>query len=179
MFEIEFRARFNQKKFTALKEYLDAHAKKLGEDNKDCYYYIFPDKLLKLVHNTSKKSAKISLKLNRIGEGATFPEIELYFSPQEFDTAKHLLDTLDLPVKIMHGPQQRTNYQYKGCEVALKYSDAWGYHLEIEQVIENKEKQREAEEQIRRVADELQVKLMSEEELKKFVQEAESKIQLI
>lgn len=176
MFEVEFRSKFDQKKFIALKEYLDTCAESLGEDNKDCYYYIFSDKLLKLVNNTSKKTAKISLKLSRIGDGAAFPEIEFYFSPQEFNTARRLFDALALPVKIMHGPQKRNNYRYKGCEIALKHSDAWGYHLEIEQVVETKEKQREAEEQIRRVADELGVKLMSEKELKEFIQAAENKI---
>lgn len=176
MFEIEFRARFSKEKFNALKNYLDEYAKCLGENNKDCYYYIFPDKLLKVVNNTSKKTAKISLKLNHIGNGAAFPEMEVYFSPQQFDTAKLLVDSLGLPAKVMHGPQQRIDYRYKDCEIALKYSDAWGYHLEIEQVVKTKEEQPKAEEKIRKVADELGVRLMSEEELKRFTQEAESKI---
>ncbi len=176
MFEVEFRSKFDHKKFIALKEYLNARAENLGEDNKDCYYYIFSDKLLKLVNNISKKTAKISLKLSRIGDGAAFPEIEFYFPPQEFSTARRLFDALALPVKIMHGPQERNNYRYNGCEIALKHSDAWGYHLEIEQVVETKEKQQEAEEQIRQVASELEVKLMSEEELKEFTRAAESKV---
>ncbi len=175
MFEIEFRARFDEKKFNSLKEYLDAHAENLGEDNKDCYYYIFPDKLLKLINNVSKKTAKLSLKLNRIGNGSVFPEIEFDFSPKDFENAKKLIDALALPAKVMHGPQKRTNYLYKKCEIALKYSDAWGYHLEIEQVIASKEGQKKAEDEIRSVADELGIHLMSEEELKKFTLEAENK----
>jgi len=75
----------------------------------------------------------------------------------------------------MHGPQQRVNYRYKDCEIALKWSDAWGYHLEIEQVVDSKENQPEAEAQIRAVAEELEVRLMTEEELKQFTREAESK----
>ena len=176
MFEIEFRSKFDQEKFTILKEYLDTHAENLGEDNKDCYYYIFSDKLLKLVNNISKKTAKISLKLNRIGDGPAFHEIEFYFDPQVFNKAKELLDALNLSVKIMHGPQERINYRYKGCEIALKHSDAWGHHLEIERVIETKEKQQETEEQIRRVADELGVRLMSEKELNEFTRMSESKV---
>ncbi|OGZ37926.1 MAG: hypothetical protein A3A94_03205 [Candidatus Portnoybacteria bacterium RIFCSPLOWO2_01_FULL_43_11] len=176
MFEIEFRAKFDLKKFNILKKYLNKHAENLGEDNKDCYYYIFTDKLLKLVNNTSKKTAKISLKLNRIGEGAVFPEIEFYFSPNEFDSARRLFEALELPVKIMHDSQERVNYRYKNCEIALKYSDAWGYHIEIEQIIDDKKKQAEAETHIRRIADELGIRLMSEEELKKFIRVAENKI---
>ena len=174
--EIEFRARFSQKKFEALKDFLDKNAECLGENNKDCYYYVFPDKLLKLVNNVSKKTAKISLKLNHIGSGAAFPEIEVYFPPQQFNTAKQLIDSLDLPAKVIYGPQQRVDYRYKNCEIALKYSDAWGYHLEIEQVIKTKKEQPKAEKAIREVADELGVKLMSEEELKKFTQNAEKQV---
>jgi len=73
----------------------------------------------------------------------------------------------------MHGPQQRVNYRYKDCEIALKWSDAWGYHLEIEQVVDSKENQPKAEAQIRAVAEELEVRLMTEEELKQFTREAE------
>ncbi len=173
MFEIEFRTKFGKEKYEALKEYLETHAENLGADDKDCYYYIFPDKLLKVVHNTSQKTAKISLKLNRIGEGAVFPETEIFFSPDDFETMHHLVDNLGLPAKVMHGPQQRVNYQYHDCEIALKWSDAWGYHMEIEQVIATKEKQKEAEAQIHKVADELGVVLMSEDELKRFTKEAE------
>ncbi len=175
MFEIEFRAKFNKERFDELKKYLDAHAKNLGDDDKDCYYYIFSDKLLKLVHNTSQKTAKISLKLNRIGEGAMFPEIEAYFPQEEFDTMHRLIDALGLPAKVMYGPQKRVNYEYRGCEIALKWSDAWGYHMEIEQVVTSPEERENAEKQIREVADELGIALMSEEELKRFTREAESK----
>ncbi len=174
MFEIEFRTKFDKEKFDALKEYLNAHAKNLGDDDKDCYYYIFPDKLLKLVDNTSKGTAKISLKLNRIGKGAMFPEIESFFPPEEFDVMRRLIDALKLPAKIMHGPQKRVNYEYHGCEIALKWSDAWGYHMEIEQMIATPDERDKAEKQIREVADELGVTLMSEEELKEFTKKAES-----
>ncbi|KKW48268.1 MAG: hypothetical protein UY99_C0007G0021 [Parcubacteria group bacterium GW2011_GWA1_59_11] len=174
-FEIEFRSKFDQAKFGELKAFLDAHAENLGEDNKDCYYYIFEDKLLKLVNNTSKGTAKVSLKTSRIGGGAAFPETEFHFPPEEFEKARRIFDRLNLPAKVMHGPQQRVNYRYKDCEIALKWSDAWGYHLEIEQVVDSKENQPEAEAQIRAVAEELEVRLMTEEELKQFTREAESK----
>lgn len=176
MFEVEFRSRFNLEKFNALKKYLDERAENLGPDDKDCYFYIFPDKLLKVVNNISKNNAKISLKLSRIGDGAAFSEIEFYFPSEEFEAAAKLFNALSLPVKLMHEPQTRINYRYKNCEIALKHSNTWGYHLEIEQVIDSKEKETDAEKQIREIADELGVRLMPEEELKKFIKEAESKV---
>lgn len=175
MFEIEFRSRFNLKKFNILKKYLDNNAENLGEDNKDCYFYIFSDKLLKLVNNISKKTAKISLKLNRIGKGSLFPEFELYFYPKDFNSARSLFDAFLLPDKKMHDFQERINYCYKNCEIALKYSKTWGYHMEIEQVVDKKEKHKEVENHIRQIANELGVDLMSDKELKKFIKKAESK----
>ncbi len=176
MLEIEFRSRFNLKKYNELKKYLDEHAESLGPDNKDCYFYIFPNKLLKIVDNISQNTAKISLKLNHIGDGVAFPEIEFHFSREEFNTAIKLFDALSLPVKVMHESQKRINYRHKNCEIALKHSNTWGYHLEIEQVIDSKEKQADAENQIREIANELEVHLMSEEELKQFTRDAESKV---
>jgi adenylate cyclase class IV len=174
--EIEFRARFGKEKYDALKAYLDEHAENLGEDNKDCYYYIFSDKLLKLVNNLSQKTTKLSLKLNRIGDGAAFPEVEFYFPSEQFNNARRLLDGLGLPVKVIHGPQERINYVYKNCEVALKYSDAWGYHLEIERRVGSKKEQAAAEVCIRGVVKESGVRLMTEDELKEFTRQVESKI---
>lgn len=178
MLEIEFRSIFNKDKYDKLKKFLDSNAENLGEDDKDCYYYIFSNKLVKLVNNISKKSCKISLKLNKIGEGAAFPEYELYFPQDQLDTAKKILDNLVVPDKIMHGPQKRTNYHYGECEIALKHSDVWGYHAEIEKVVNSPIEQGAAEEKIRLLARELGIVLMSDEDLKKFAKEAEGKINL-
>jgi adenylate cyclase class IV len=175
MFEVEFRSRFNLKKFNTLKKFLDKNAENLGQDNKDCYFYIFSEKLLKLVNNISKKTAKISLKLNRIGKGSLFPERELYFNPKDFKNACSLFDAFLSPDKKMHDFQERINYRYKNCEIALKYSKIWGYHMEIEQMIDKKLKHKIAEDHIRQIANELGVNLMSEKELKKFIEKAESK----
>lgn len=176
MYEIEMRARFDEAKYNELKKFLDTNAENLGEDNKDCHYLIFPDKLLKLVLNTSKHTAKVSLKMNRIGQGAAFEEIEFYFPPEEFETALKLFQKLDLPVRIMSGPQRRVNYKYQDCEIALKWSDVWGYHMEIEQMIEDQSAQVSSEMHIRKVAEDLGVCLMSEDELKEFVCQVEKNI---
>ena len=75
----------------------------------------------------------------------------------------------------MYGPQKRINYLYQDCEIALKFSDAWGYHLEIEQVVDSLDKKSVVEAQIRTVSAELGISLMTEEELKEFTRKAESK----
>jgi predicted adenylyl cyclase CyaB len=174
MYEVELRARFDQKTHERLKAFLEKHAESLGVDDKDAYYYIYPDRLLKLVNNISKGTAKISLKLNKIGQGASFSEHELEFSEAQFGTAKFILDNLGLPTtKVMHGPQQRVNYRYKGAELALKWSEAWGYHLELEQLVETEAETPAAEAKLRELAQELGVEIMSDEELREFTQSAE------
>lgn len=176
MYEVEFRAKFDEETHKRLRAYLDTHAENLGEDDKDCYYYGLADKFLKLVNNLSKKTAKVSLKLNRIGNGAVFQEIEFFFPPDQFEKAHQLFTALKLPAKIMRDPQRRINYRYCGCELALKHSNTWGHHLEIEQMIEDMTKRHEAERQIQEVAEELGVTLMSEEELGAFIKAVEDKL---
>lgn len=176
MIELEFRARFSLEVYDAVKTILDAHARSLGQDDKDCAYFVFPDRLLKVVHNVSKKDAKVSLKLNRLGEGAAFEEMEFPFAEQDFELAKKLFRSLGLNVTYLEDTQQRINYVYKDCEIALKYGKTWGYHLEIEKMIEDTSKQEQAESEIRAVADELGITLMTEEEVKAFVAEVERNV---
>ena len=70
--------------------------------------------------------------------------------------------------EYMHSYQKRHNYLYKNVELALKWSKAWGYHLELEIVIDDYNKQKKAELKIKKVADKLGVKIMSEEEITKL-----------
>ncbi len=176
MYEIEFRGKLTKDKYEAVTSFLQDHAKNLGDDNKDVIYYILPDKLLKLVKNTSQNNAKVSLKMNRIGDGAAFEEIEFYLPIEEYDNSTLLFQKLGLDAKKMEGPQLRVNYIYKDCEIAMKYSDVWGYHFEIEKMVESEHDQAEAEKQIRLVAGELGLPIMTEEELKDFTSSVENNI---
>lgn len=78
--EIEFRSMFGKTKYLGLMKFLGENGEDLGEDDRDTYFFIFEDKLLKVVKYLTKKSGKISLKLNRIGKGSDFEEIEIPFS---------------------------------------------------------------------------------------------------
>lgn len=173
MIEVEFRARFNQEKFKAVEAFLRKHGKSLGRDDKDVWFFIMPDRLLKVVKAESKGTAKLSLKLNRIGNGAGFEEVELDIAPADFDKAVQLIKGLKLTDKVIREAQQRENFAYRDCEIALKYSKTWGYHLEIERMVTDTPEQAAAESAIRDVAEELGVMLMSEDELKAFVKKIE------
>jgi len=166
--EIELRSVFDRKKHNELKEYLGKNAEDLGEDDKDVFFFLLPDKITKATHNVSKKTAKIVIKLNRIGRGTSdFEEIEIPINPSDFDKAVKLFSALPFD-QIQNSYQKRHNYLLDGVEIALKWTESWGYHMELEIVVDNVAKREEAENKIRKVAEKLGVQIMSEEELKDF-----------
>ena len=166
--EIELRSVFDRKKHNELKEFLDKNAEDLGEDDKDVFFFLLPDKITKATHNVSKKTAKIVIKLNRIGRGTSdFEEIEIPINPSDFDKAVKLFSALPFD-QIQNSYQKRHNYLLDGVEIALKWTESWGYHMELEIVVDNVAKREEAENKIRKVAEKLGVQIMSEEELKDF-----------
>ncbi len=171
--EIEYRARFDEKKHIELQKFLSAKAQDLGQDDKDVYFFLFPDKLVKTVNNISKKTAKIVLKLNKIGKGSIFEEIEIPINSGDFDKATRLFVALETG-EYMHSFQKRHNYLYKGVELALKWSETWGYHLELEIVMDDAEGKGDAERKISAVAEELGIKTMTDQELSEFTQAAEA-----
>jgi adenylate cyclase class IV len=117
--EIEFRSRFSRKKYDQLKNFLLSHAEDLGEDDKDVYFFILPDKLLKVVNNVSQKTAKIVLKLNKIGKGSDFEEIEIPVDPQDVEKGVNMFKFLGFN-EVQNSFQKRHNFRYKGVEIALK-----------------------------------------------------------
>lgn len=173
--EIEYRSIFDKKEYTRLKRFLDRNAENLGRDDKDVYFFIFIDKLFKVTNNISKKTAKISLKLNRVGKGSSFEEIEFPIKPNDVETAAEMFTKMDVARQLIHSFQKRNNYIYKGVELALKFSENWQYHMELELVIDHDSKKPEAEKKIRNVARELGVRLLTEEDLAEIVEKIESK----
>lgn len=170
--EVEFRARFDEKKYEELKKFLSERAEDLGEDDKDVFFFLFPDKLLKAVNNVSKGSAKIVLKLNKIGKGSDFEEIEVPVAQRDFEKAAKIF-TKVLTCDSMRSFQKRHNYLYQEVELALKWSEIWGHHLELEVVVGDPSSKSEAEKKIFAVAEELGVTVMTDAELREFTEKAE------
>jgi len=170
--EIEFRAIFSEKKYNQLKKFLDQNAENLGPDDKNVFFFILPDKLLKVVDNKSKRTAKIVLKLNKIGRGSDFEEIEIPINPSQVKKAVDMFKKLGF-TEIQESFQKRHNYKYKDVEIALKWSKIWGYHIELEVLITQASEKGGAEERIKRVAKELGIKLMTDAELAEFTKRAD------
>ena len=168
MYEIEHRAVLTGEAYKELAEKLEREATLLGSDDKEVSYYIFPDKLLKVVRNVSKGTAKLSLKLTALGAGSSFREFEVPFPEDSFETMKSICENVSTPDQVISGTQKRTNYDYQGVEIALKWSEDWGYHVEFEIMIPDLSEEEAADARIHTVAAELSVPLMTEEEVGAF-----------
>ncbi|MEX0918407.1 MAG: CYTH domain-containing protein [Candidatus Paceibacterota bacterium] len=173
--EVEYRARFSKDEYSRLLSILEEEGKDLGPDDKHVYFFILPDKLLKVTDNVSQNTAKITGKLTRIGEGSSFEEIEFSIAREDVAMAVLLFQKFGF-TDVHRSFQSRHNFWYHGVEIALKYSDMWGYHAELEIVIGDESEKSSADLQIHNVAQELGIILMTEKELKDFVQEKELEI---
>ncbi len=169
--EIEMRARFDSATYDRLISFLIGHAKDLGVDDKHIYFYVLPDRLLKVTDNIAAGTAKISVKASRIGQGAAFPEIELPIGRQDVGCAVELFGALGFAHTMHEAFNKRHNFRYQGVEIAVKWSEAWGHHAEFEVLLDgtpSEAGQREAAQRIEAVAARLGVQLMSEDELAEF-----------
>lgn len=175
MYEIEHRAVLTEAAYKELSEKLKRKAKLLGSDDKEVSYYIFSDKLLKVVRNISKNTAKLSLKLNALGGGSSFQEFEVPFPEESFETMKSICNSISTPDQVISGTQKRTNYEYKGVEIALKWSEDWGYHIEFEIMVSDLSEKESADARIKEAAKALSVSLMTEEEVAAFSTEVRLK----
>ncbi len=82
--EVEFRSMLDEKKYNNIRIFLKENAKDLGKDDKDVIFYL-KDKLIKVVNNVSKRNAKVVLKLNKIGRGSDFEEIEILIDQNDVE----------------------------------------------------------------------------------------------
>lgn len=175
--EVELRSRFSKEKYEELLSFFEKNAKHLGDDDKEIWFYVMEDKLLRVTHNISKGNGKITLKLNKIGFGSSFEEIEFYIDEKDVKKAVNVFNILGH--EDLHEPQVlRKNFEYKGVEFALKYSESWGYHMELEILVSDKSEEVEADKRIREAAKELGVDIMSDKELFEFTQDLERKYDL-
>lgn len=165
--EVEFRSIISESKFYEIEENLNDIATFLGEDDKNVFFCILENKLLKISDNVSKNSAKITLKLNEIGNGPAFEELEVYIDRKDVSTSLKIFENLGY-TKYQKSFQKRKNYLYKGVTIALKYSEAWSYHIEFEIIVNEENEIPVAEYNIKQLANELGINLMTDEELKEF-----------
>ncbi|MCR4277556.1 MAG: CYTH domain-containing protein [Candidatus Berkelbacteria bacterium] len=170
--EVEFRSQIDKTTYDRVLKFLLKHGKNLGADDKRVWFFVMPDRLLKVTDNITKETGKITLKLTKIGHGHSFEEIEFPIAEADIEKAIKLFEELGHeylvePIILRH------DFEYKGVEVAVKYSKTWGYHLEFEVMVSSKDEESRAESLIREVASDIGVEIMNNDELKSFTQNVE------
>ncbi|MFD9479408.1 CYTH domain-containing protein [Streptomyces nojiriensis] len=169
--EIEMRARFPKECHDQLVARLKADAEDLGNDDKHIYFYVLPDQLLKVTDNTAAGTAKITLKESKIGQGSAFAETEFAIAPADVSAAVKVFNSLGFEAAMHEAFNFRHNYRFDGVEIAVKWSEAWGYHAEFELLLDDDASDAardEATAKIMDVAAELGITLMNEQELADF-----------
>ncbi|MEV7170004.1 CYTH domain-containing protein [Streptomyces sp. NPDC093224] len=169
--EIEMRARFTKEAHDQLVARLKADGEDLGNDDKHIYFYVLPDQLLKVTDNTAAGTAKITLKGSKIGQGSAFAETEFAIAPADVAAAVKVFNGLGFEAAMHEAFNFRHNYRFAGVEIAVKWSEAWGYHAEFELLLDDAASDAardEATAKIMDVAAELGVTLMTEQELADF-----------
>ncbi|MEV8095242.1 hypothetical protein [Kitasatospora sp. NPDC085879] len=169
--EIEMRARFDKETHSGLMDRLRKDGEDLGDDAKHIYFYVLPEQLLKVTDNTAAGTAKITLKGSKIGQGAAFSETEFAIAREDVPAAVKVFNALGFESAMHEAFNFRHNFRFQGVEIALKWSEAWGYHAEFEVLLDDGASDAardEASAQIVDVAFELGVTLMSEQELADF-----------
>ncbi|MGW1871719.1 hypothetical protein [Streptomyces sp. NPDC001975] len=169
--EIEMRARFDEETRDRLLARLEQEGTDLGRDDKHIYFYVLPDKLLKVTDNTAAGTAKITLKHSKIGQGVAFPETEIAIAREDVSAAVRVFNALGFESQMHQTFNRRHNYRFRGVEIAVKWSEAWGHHAEFEVLLDDNASdavRQEATDRIFAVAKELEVTLMTEQELADF-----------
>ncbi|WP_189298857.1 CYTH domain-containing protein [Streptomyces albospinus] len=175
--EIEMRARYDKETHDRLTARLEGEATDLGRDDKHIYFYVLPDKLLKVTDNTAAGTAKITLKHSKIGQGAAFPETEFPIAREDVPAAVAVFNALGFEPHMHQADNQRHNYRFRGVEIAVKWSEAWGHHAEFEVLLDDDASDTAREEAAARIstaAQDLGVTLMTEQELADFTAAFES-----
>lgn len=169
--EIEMRARFDKDTHDQLVNRLQQDGKDLGQDDKHIYFYVLPDQLLKVTDNTAVGTAKITLKGSKIGQGAAFEETEFPIAREDVPAAVKVFNALGFQDAMHDAFNFRRNFQFRDVEIAVKWSEAWGYHAEFEVLLRDGAEPAEREGACARIAEiaaDLGVTLMTEQELADF-----------
>lgn len=172
--EVEERALLTKNEYGRISQLLKREGEDLGQDDKNVFFYIFPDKLIKLVDEITQDKAKIVYKSNHIANSRSLEEIEVSIDRNDFAKFVDIFNKLMLTDKILQSFQQRHNYAYHGCEIALKYSDSWGFHLEAEMVVNERKEIAAAKNKLKSIEEQLGVKFLSKEELRTITSKHEA-----
>ncbi len=145
----------------------------LGQDDKKSYFFVLNDLNLSVARTVH--DARIKLKGGVVGKDSNpveFPELILD-NPESTVNAVQILSVLT-GVNPQESYQVRHNYRVGLIEVALKYTEAWGFHAEFERLYSGGTEEeievsaQEADKDIHRLAGRIGIKLATNDEIQLF-----------
>lgn len=177
-YEYEERAFLDERSFLNTKNKLDTVALKSQLDNKTSYFFVLPDINVSIASSSTK--AVVKYKGGQLGKGNGFEEHEFRIVPDSLPEALALFTTL-LKIDPQVSEQFRINYFLEdNIEVALKYTQTWGFHLEVEKTYTAKDtteeelKKAEAMKSLDSLAKELDIHYITDSEMEQFKQDSEA-----
>lgn len=165
MIEVEKIAVFSETTYKDLRATLQDVAEDLGQNNTSNIFYIGDTYQVKVATLHDQNRAKIALKSGDLADHSS-EEYEVHFTAEEAPHAEKILDTLLKGIQKFPTTQQRHDYRLDGVEIALKFSDDWGYHAELEVMAKDQDAVAAALEKIEAVAKKLGLETLSKEEMK-------------
>lgn len=131
-YEYEERAFLSEGQFLTIKEKLDEICIQKEIDNKHSFFFVLPNINMSIAD--SRKETKIKYKGGQLGKGNGFEEIEYNIRRDSLPEAIKLFTRL-FDLSPQESFQFRINYRLgDDVEIALKYTEMWGFHLEVERV---------------------------------------------
>lgn len=129
-YEYEERAFLTEDSFMTALKYLDESALSKCYDNKQSYFFVLPKINVSIAANNSTVKAKY--KSGQLGLGNGFQEKEFNIAIDSLADSVKFFEVL-LNVTPQESYQFRINYMLEeSVEIALKYTEMWGFHLEAE-----------------------------------------------
>lgn len=168
-FEIELRGVLSEQEYQRLREYLEQYSSKQQEDNKVTYFFVTTGFILKVTHDYSHNKAKITVKLGDETMNI-LEEYEVGIPTDKVEDAVKMYQHLGF-TQVNRVYQRRVNFWYKDTVIALKHTDDWGYHFEIEAMAADEVEAKQKKEYLTQVCHELGIIYMSPEQIRQKIDE--------
>jgi len=171
--EVELRGMLTSDEFKRVQKYLESKSTSCQADNKTTYFFVTHGVILKVTDEYSNNKAKITIKA---GDEtiSILKEYEIGIPRSSVEDAVFLFKSLGYS-KINHIKQVRINYSYKFAEIALKHTPDWGFHFEIEAVIEAvtdaEAKANRLKQKLYQLCDELDIVPMTPKQIKEKIED--------
>lgn len=175
--EVEIKGMLIEKQYNLLMDRLKKESESYEPDKKISYFFVIKNRILKVTDEISKNRAKITIK---IGDETIniLEEIEIPIPQEQVENAVKMFKHLGF-TRVNRVEQKRINFQYKDTSVSLKYSDDWGYHFEIETIIDNKKSAGAEKLKLESVCKDLGIVPMTPNEIRKKIEEINTRHELI